>query len=54
MVGKIDDLAQARGFDRRMWPFDKALQSFGEPMLAARLFMIAINPSLHDDQAPKS
>ena len=42
-VGEVEDVALRPAFDRGVGAVDEALQAFGEPMIAARLFAIARN-----------
>jgi len=47
-VGKIDDLTLRAAFDRRMRGIDEALQSFGKPVIAPRLALVAVHALLDD------
>ena len=46
-VGEVDDLALARALDRGMRLVDEARQTFRQPVVAARLALLAVHALLH-------
>lgn len=46
-VGQVDDLALVGAFDGRMRLVDETLQTFGQPMIAARHLAVTVHALLH-------